>query len=95
VITLNAVLLPAALRFNGTAAADKYERLRPRHDLAEWVASLNATLGLPQGLAAMRVPPDVLPRIAEHAERDPSTETNARAVTRSDYEEMLRDSIGR
>jgi alcohol dehydrogenase class IV len=43
----------------------------------------------------MGVPPDVLPRIAEHAEQDPSTETNARPVTRSDYEEMLRDSAGR
>jgi 4-hydroxybutyrate dehydrogenase len=99
--TLNAVLLPSVLRFNETAAPEKYERLRraigthPGEDLAEWVADLNAKLDLPQGLAAMGVPPDVLPRIAEHAEQDPSTETNARPVTRSDYEEMLRDSAGR
>jgi 4-hydroxybutyrate dehydrogenase len=97
--TLNAVLLPAVLRFNETAAPEKYERLHravgtgPDEDLAEWVANLNAVLGLPPCLAAMGVPPDVLPRIAEHAEQDPSTETNARPVTRSDYEEMLRDSM--
>jgi 4-hydroxybutyrate dehydrogenase len=99
--TLNAVLLPAVLRFNETAAPEKYEPLRralgagPDEDLADWVANLNARLGLPQGLAAMGVPPDVLPRIAEHAERDPATETNARPVTRSDYEEMLCESLGR
>jgi alcohol dehydrogenase class IV len=96
---LNAVLLPAVLRFNETAAPEKYERLHravgtgPDEDLAEWVANLNAMLGLPHCLAAMGVLPDVLPRIAEHAEQDPSTETNARPVTRSDYEEMLRDSM--
>jgi 4-hydroxybutyrate dehydrogenase len=80
---------------------EAYDRLRravgtdPDEGLAEWVANLNAKLDMPQGLAAMGVPPDVLPRIAEHAEQDPSTETNARPVTRSDYEELLRDSAGR
>jgi 4-hydroxybutyrate dehydrogenase len=97
--TLNAVLLPAVLRFNEPAAPEKYERLRdviglsPGSDLGGWVADLNARLGLPDGLAAMGVTPDVLPRIAEHAEQDPATETNARPVTRSDYEELLRDSL--
>jgi 4-hydroxybutyrate dehydrogenase len=98
--TLNAVLLPAVLRFNEAAAPEKYERLRriigggPDLDLAGWVAGLNVRLGLPEGLAAMGVPPAVLSRIAEHAEQDPSTETNARPATRADYEEMLRASLG-
>jgi 4-hydroxybutyrate dehydrogenase len=98
--TLNAVLLPAVLRFNQPAAAEKYERLRrvidlrPNVELAEWVTDLNARLGLPEGLAAMGVPAEVLPRIAEDAEQDPSTETNARPAARADYEEMLRVSLG-
>jgi 4-hydroxybutyrate dehydrogenase len=98
--TLNAVLLPAVLRFNEAAAPEKYARLRrvvglgTNADLAGWVTDLNTRLGLPQGLAAMGVSPDVLPRIAEHAEQDPSTETNARPATRVDYEEMLRASLG-
>jgi 4-hydroxybutyrate dehydrogenase len=98
--TVNAVLLPAALRFNETAAAEKYARLRriiglaPDADLAGWVADLGARLGLPDGLAAMGVPPEILPRIAEHAEQDPATETNARPATRADYEQMLRASWG-
>jgi 4-hydroxybutyrate dehydrogenase len=98
--TLNAVLLPAVLRFNEPAAPQKYARLReviglePDADLAGWVAGLNARLGLPAGLAAMGVPADLLPRIAKHAEQDPSTETNARLATRADYEKLLTESMG-
>ena len=92
-----AVLLPAVLRFNEPAAPEKYDRLRrvvDSADLAAWVVDLNARLALPPGLAAMGVPPDVLSRVAEHAEQDPATETNARPATRADYEELLRSSIG-
>jgi 4-hydroxybutyrate dehydrogenase len=97
--TLNAVLLPAVLRFNETAAPEKYERLRRAFgarsdvDLAGWVADLTARLGLPRGLAAMGVSRGVLPRVAEHAEQDPTTETNARPVARADYEELLLASM--
>ena len=42
----------------------------------------------------MGVPAEILPRIAEHAEGDPATETNARPATRADYAEMLRASLG-
>jgi 4-hydroxybutyrate dehydrogenase len=98
--TLNAVLLPAVLRFNAPAAPEKYERLGriiapgTDPDLAGWVADLNARLRLPEDLAATGVPHEVLPRIAEHAEQDPATETNPRPATRADYEEMLRASMG-
>ena len=96
--TLNAVLLPAVLRFNEPAAPAKFDRLRQligvQGDLGAWVAELNARLGLPAGLAAMGVPASVLPRIAADAEQDPATETNARPVTRADDEELLRASMG-
>jgi alcohol dehydrogenase class IV len=98
--TLNAVLLPAVLRFNAPAAPEKFARLRqviglePDADLAAWVAGLNVRLGLPDGLAAMGVTSDVLPRIAQHADQDPSSETNARRATRSDYEQLLQESMG-
>ena len=95
--TLNAVLLPAVLRFNEPAAPEKLAQLRQvvgaEGDLGSWIAGLNARLGLPPGLAAMGVPPAVLPRIAAEAERDPATETNARPATRADYEELLRSSM--
>jgi 4-hydroxybutyrate dehydrogenase len=95
--TLNAVLLPAVLRFNEPAAAAKFDRLRQivgrQGDLGRWVAELNARLGLPAGLAVMGVPADVLPRIAADAEQDPATETNARPAARGDYAELLRSSF--
>jgi 4-hydroxybutyrate dehydrogenase len=97
--TLNAVLLPAVLRFNEPAAPAKYARLREvvglpaGADLTVWVEELNASLGLPCGLAAMGVPEELLARVAEQAEQDPATETNARPVTRADYVELLRASF--
>jgi alcohol dehydrogenase class IV len=97
--TLNAVLLPAVLRFNAPVAAEKYARLRriiglePGADLAGWVTDLNARLGLPSGLAAMGVPEDVLAHVAVHAEEDASTETNPRPVTREDYAVLLAQSL--
>jgi 4-hydroxybutyrate dehydrogenase len=96
--TLNAVLLPAVLRYNEPAATEKYDRLRRTigldagDDLATWVAELNSRIGLPDGLAAMGVPTEVLPDIAQYAEHDPATETNPRPATRADYEDMLRAS---
>jgi alcohol dehydrogenase class IV len=98
--TLNAVLLPAVLRFNEQAATEKLARLRQvvglgdAGDLAAWVSDLTARLGLPRGLAEMGVPPAVLPRVAKDAERDLATETNARPATRADYENLLRASMG-
>ena len=99
--TLNAVLLPAVLRFSEPAAPEKYDRLRgviglaSRADLADWVTELNARLGLPAGLADLGVPADGLPRIADQAESDPATETNARRPARSDYADMLQASFAR
>jgi 4-hydroxybutyrate dehydrogenase len=91
--TLNAVLLPAVLRFNRPAAPEKCARLQriigTELDLATWVADLNARLGLPAGLAELGVPADILPRIAAAAEQDPSTETNARPATRANYHALL------
>src|SRR5215211_422837 len=98
--TLNAVLLPAALRFNKPAASAKYERLRQAAgldsgvDLADWISELNVRLGLPSGLAAMGVSRETLPRVAKAAAQDPAAETNARPVTEADYEQMLRASLG-
>jgi alcohol dehydrogenase class IV len=96
--TLNAVLLPAVLRFNAPAAPEKYARLQQvigtHDDLADWVTELNARLGLPDGLASMGVTADILPHVAEHAEADPSTETNARPATRADYLQLLQVSMG-
>jgi 4-hydroxybutyrate dehydrogenase len=98
--TLNAVLLPAVLRFNAEAAGDKLDALRramdlpPGGDPAAAIAALNRRLGLPAGLAAMGVEAVVLPQIAAAAMADHCTLTNPRPPSRDDYEELLRRSYG-
>src|SRR2546423_4601235 len=76
--TLNAVLLPAVLRFNEPAAPEKLAQLRQvvgaEGDLGSWVAGLIARVGLPSGLAAVGVPAGVAPRVCPRAEPDPGPE---------------------
>ncbi|WP_449256409.1 iron-containing alcohol dehydrogenase [Bosea sp. (in: a-proteobacteria)] len=98
--TLNAVLLPAVLRFNAPSAEAKYARIRralgldETADLAAWVAALVARLGMPGSLSAMGVPRDVLPAIAEAAVLDHSSATNPRPATAADYARILEESFG-
>jgi hypothetical protein len=98
--TLNAVLLPAVLRFNRPNVGDKLTRLAaamglpPNADVAEAVAQLNARLGLPAGLKAMGVPREALPGIAQLAPKDHCHATNPRPATAADYQRMLEESFG-
>jgi hypothetical protein len=97
--TLNAVLMPAVLRFNASYAASKYARLRealglsPDADLAAWVAELSGRLGLPRGLRAMGVTEAAIPRLAAAAARDHLSETNPRPATANDYVRLLTESM--
>jgi alcohol dehydrogenase class IV len=97
--TLNAVLLPAVLRFNRPAIGAKYDQLAeamglaPGADPAEAIAALNVRLGLPAGLQAMGVSRDVLPGIAQAAMKDHCHATNPRAATAEDYLRMLEESF--
>lgn len=89
--TLNAVIMPAVLRYNEAYAVEKYARLRaalglaPAADLALFIADLNRRLGLPRSLAEMGVPPDCLPQMIEGAVKDHSSATNPRPMTAADY----------
>lgn len=97
--TLNAVLLPAVLRFNAPAAEAKYAEIRrvlglgPDVDLADWIAGLVARLGMPGNLSAMGLPRHVVPAIAEAATLDHSSATNPRPATVADYAAMLESSF--
>jgi hypothetical protein len=97
--TLNAVLLPAVLRFNEPAAQEKYRVLRrtlglPEDaDLAAHFAALASRLGLPPGLRAMGVPAACLPAIAHHATLDHSAATNPRPATEGDFLSLLEEAM--
>ena len=93
--TLNAVLLPAVLRFNAPAIQGKLRTLTDAmgpgtgSDPAAFIEGLNRRLGLPAGLAAMGVGREDLPAIADAALKDHCHATNPRAATRDDYLGML------
>ena len=97
--TLNAVFLPAVLRFNEPECGDKYERLRlaiglaPGADLADAVAAMNAEIGLPTGLGAMGVEEDDIPELIAYAQKDLSARTNPRQASADDFEMMIRQSL--
>ena len=101
--TLNAVVLPAVLRFNETAESvvrdNRYARMRrvmnlpAGADLAQAVHDLTARLGLPTGLRQMGVPEDALEHVVEGALLDHCHKTNPRIATADDYRRMLAESM--
>lgn len=99
--TLNAVVMPAVLRFNQATEgiAWKYERLRSvlglsaDADLSEHISAFNRALGLPSGLAAMGITADMLPAIVPHALKDHSLASNPRAVDADQMLALMRDSM--
>ncbi|NKF72055.1 4-hydroxybutyrate dehydrogenase [Ralstonia solanacearum] len=101
--TLNAVVLPAVLRFNATAESvvreHRYARMRRAMnlpadaDLAQAVHDMTARLGLPTGLRQMGVPEDALEHVVRGALLDHCHKTNPREATADDYRRMLAESM--
>jgi len=96
--TLNAVLLPPVLRFNESHCGKTYPRLRQAvgltdgGDLAGFIASFAAGLGIPMSLSALGVPESILPDVAKAAMLDHTHATNAKPTTEADYLAMLREA---
>jgi hypothetical protein len=97
--TLNAVLLPAVLRFNEPSAEAKFRGLRSAmgladgQDLAVFIEDLNARLGLPKSLSDMGVPGEILGAVAAAAVVDHSTATNPRPVSEHDFAQILSNAF--
>jgi 4-hydroxybutyrate dehydrogenase len=105
--TLNAMFLPAVVRFNAPAESIQREHRLQRMaqavgigscdsrgtELAEALHELNAKLGLPSGLRAMGVTDDLFERVIDGALADHCHKTNPRLATRDDYREMLAASM--
>jgi alcohol dehydrogenase class IV len=105
--TLNALFLPAVIRFNAGAESMVKERrlARMAHamglgacdsqgtQIAEAIREMNQRLGLPTGLAAVGVTPELFPRIIEGALADHCHKTNPRLATADDYRQMLDASM--
>jgi 4-hydroxybutyrate dehydrogenase len=105
--TLNAMFLPAVIRFNARAESIRKERRLQRmahamalpgcddegSEIADAVKAMNARLELPSGLRAMGVTEDLFERVIDGALADHCHKTNPRIATRDDYRRMLEASM--
>jgi alcohol dehydrogenase class IV len=101
--TLNAMFLPAVVRFNAEAPSVQKDRrlermagamgLASASDIPEAIRDMNARLGLPTGLAAMGVSEDVFDAVIQGAMADHCHKTNPRVATADEYRELLRASL--
>lgn len=98
--TLNAVCLPACLRYNDEVLGDKRDRMKHAmgvpadKGLDTAIEELNAKLGLPANLREMGITDDMVPGMIEHAMVDPTTPTNARPVDPDGYKALYADAMG-
>jgi alcohol dehydrogenase class IV len=105
--TLNALFLPAVIRFNAQAESVRRERRLQRmaqaiglgtcgddgQELAQAVQELNQRLKLPAGLAALGVSVSDFDRIIDGALADHCHKLNPREATREDYRQLLEQSM--
>ena len=101
--TLNAMFLPAVVRFNAEVDSVKREKRLDRmahamglasgSDVADAITDMNARLGLPTGLAAMGVERSQFDRIIKGALADHCHKTNPRLASSEEYEAMLAASL--
>jgi alcohol dehydrogenase class IV len=92
--TLNAVLMPAVLRFNRETIGGKWQVLADilGGEPDAVIASLVRDIGMPSGLRAMGVTDEMMERVSAEALKDHCHGTNPRIPTREDYLELLRQS---
>lgn len=105
--TLNAVFLPAVVRFNAQAPSIQAEHRLQRlaqamglhgcdaqgSEVAEAIVAMNESLGLPGGLRAMGVTENLFDRVIDGAMADHCHKTNPRLATRDDYRALLQASM--
>ena len=106
--TLNAIFLPAVIRFNAGADSIVHDRRLERmayamgitgtvhpdgRQLSEAIQYINTRLGLPTGLAALGVSRSDFESIIDGAMADHCHKTNPRLASRDDYREMLAASM--
>ena len=101
--TLNAVVLPAVLRFNDSAPSvvqdQRFARMRrvmnlpDGADIAQAVHDLTERLGLPTHLSQMGVETSMFDKVIKGALADHCHKTNPREASADDYRRMLQESF--
>jgi alcohol dehydrogenase class IV len=93
--TLNAVLMPAVLRFNRGVIGTKWDTLTAFFGKSpdEAIAELNRTIGIPSGLGAMGVTEEMMQHVSHEALKDHCHATNPRIATAEDYLAIMREAF--
>ncbi len=101
--TLNAMFLPAVVRFNASAESVQQENrlhrmaqvmgLSSGNDIPDAILDMNARLGLPSGLKALGVTQALFDEVITGALADHCHKTNPRIATAQAYREMLATSM--
>jgi alcohol dehydrogenase class IV len=92
--TLNAVLMPAVLRFNRFVIGHKWDVLADilGGEPDRMIEALNRDIGMPSGLKAMGVTEAMMDMVSAEALKDHCHATNPRLASRDDYLMLLRES---
>ncbi len=101
--TLNALFLPAVIRFNASAESIQKERRMERMahamglasgtDIPQAIQAMNAKLGMPKGLAALGVQTTQFEKIIQGAMADHCHTTGPRIATAEDYLDLLTQAM--
>ena len=101
---MNAIYLPAVLRFNEPAVGEKFKKVAqvmglPEREgnaegVANAVAGLNERLGIPKGLGAMGLAQGEVEKIADGAMGDHCHLSTPRQPTKAQYVELIEQSWG-
>lgn len=96
----NALMLPACMRFNAEAVADRMARMAAvtnggstAEDFLDWLDGLLRGLGIPNGLAAAGVKPEHCAALVDIAVADVCHSCNTRAVSRADFEALFKAAM--
>lgn len=97
----NGVMLPAAMRFNLSAAPDKFLRMarvvRPSTSqgeaLIDWIMELSAAIGMPPSLADLGVSEETVAQLVGVALKDVCHPCNPKPVTEDDFYAIYRDAL--
>ena len=81
---------PVVLNLEPKSLSDVFGNI---HAVADAIRDMNARLGLPSGLRAMGVTPELFERVIDGALADHCHKTNPRLASRDDYRRMLEESM--
>jgi alcohol dehydrogenase class IV len=97
----NAVMLPAAMRFNLSAAPEKFLRMarvvNPAAEtgevLLDWILELSEAIGIPHSLSDLGIPVEALGQLVSVALQDGCHPFNPKPVNEADFYAIYRDAL--